>query len=140
MGNPVGPIYALQPFDDKDFQKVLRSVAGSGVALYFVAVNTDLNPNEFNKEEGLRRSLTRLFNLYLAAEASFRKALGIARDQGARAFELRTATSLARLLAGQGRAAEALPPLAAVYQTYSEGFETRDLQEARELLDRLSSR
>jgi predicted ATPase len=75
-----------------------------------------------------------------AAEASFRKALGIARDQGARAFELRTATSLGRLLAEQGRAAEALPPLAAVYQTYTEGFETRDLQDARELLDRLAPR
>ena len=37
-----------------------------------------------------------------------------------------------------GRADEALPPLAAVYQTYSEGFATRDLQAARELLDRLA--
>jgi len=37
--------------DDKDFQKILRAVAGSGVALYFVAVNTDLNPDEFNAEE-----------------------------------------------------------------------------------------
>jgi tetratricopeptide (TPR) repeat protein len=73
-----------------------------------------------------------------AAETSFRKALDVARGQGARAFELRTATSLGRLLAEQGRAAEALPPLAAVYQTYSEGFETRDLLEAREVLDRLS--
>ena len=75
-----------------------------------------------------------------AAEASFRKALDIARDQGARAFELRTATSLGRLLAAQGRAAEALPPLTAVYQTCTEGFATRDLQEARELLDRLADR
>ncbi len=75
-----------------------------------------------------------------AAEASFRKALGIARDQGARGFELRTATSLGRLLAEQGRGAEALPPLAAVYQTYTEGFETRDLQDARDLLDRLAPR
>jgi Ca-activated chloride channel family protein len=37
--------------EDRDFQKVLRAVTGSGVALYFVAVNTDLNPNEFNTEE-----------------------------------------------------------------------------------------
>jgi class 3 adenylate cyclase/tetratricopeptide (TPR) repeat protein len=74
-----------------------------------------------------------------AAEESFRKALGIAREQGAPAFELRAATSLVRLLAGQGRADEALAPLAAVYETYREGFETRDLTEARELLDQLSS-
>ncbi len=74
-----------------------------------------------------------------AAEAAFRKALGIARGQGARTFELRAATSLARLLAEQGRVGEALPTLAAVYQAYTEGFGTRDLQDARELLDRLSS-
>ena len=37
--------------DDKDFQKALKSVTASGVALYFVAVNTDLNPDEFNSEE-----------------------------------------------------------------------------------------
>jgi len=44
-----------------------------------------------------------------------------------------------RLLAGQGRAGEALPALTAVYQTYTEGLATRDLQEARELLGRLAS-
>jgi predicted ATPase len=73
-----------------------------------------------------------------AAEAAFRKALGIAHRHGARAFELRAAASLGRLLAGEGRASEALPALAAVYETYREGFETLDLKEARELLDRLS--
>src|SRR4029077_17207485 len=41
-------------------------------------------------------------------------------------------------LAEQGRAGEALPTLAAVYQTYTEGFETRELQDARKLLDRLA--
>jgi Ca-activated chloride channel family protein len=41
----------VNAIDDKDFQKILRSVSGSGVALYFVAVNTDLNPNEFATEE-----------------------------------------------------------------------------------------
>jgi len=73
-----------------------------------------------------------------AAERSFRKALDIARDQGARAFELRAATSLGSLLAEQGRGDEALPVLAAVYQAYTEGFATRDLIEARELLDLLA--
>ena len=75
-----------------------------------------------------------------AAEASLRKALVIARGQGARTFELRTATSLGSLLAAQGRGGEALPVLAAVYQTFREGFEARDLVEARELLDRLKAR
>jgi predicted ATPase len=75
----------------------------------------------------------------VAAEAVFREALGVARDQGAHLFELRSATSLARLLAGQGRADEALFLLTPLYQTYTEGFATRDLQEAREFLDRLIS-
>ena len=73
------------------------------------------------------------------AEAVFLRSLDTARGQGARAFELRTATSLGRLLAEQGRAGEALPPLAAAYRAFQEGFATRDLVEARQLLDRLSS-
>jgi tetratricopeptide (TPR) repeat protein len=74
-----------------------------------------------------------------AAEASFLRSLALARGQGARAFELRAATSLGRLLADQDRAGEARPPLAAVYGAFDEGLATRDLIEARELLDRLSS-
>jgi tetratricopeptide (TPR) repeat protein/energy-coupling factor transporter ATP-binding protein EcfA2 len=73
-----------------------------------------------------------------AAEAAFLKALGVARSQGARAFELRTATSLCHLLEEQGRGGEALPALAAAYQSFGEGFTTPDLMEARELLDRLA--
>jgi tetratricopeptide (TPR) repeat protein len=72
-----------------------------------------------------------------AAEAAFRKALEIARRQGARAFELRALTRLGRLLAEQGRGEEALPALANTYQAFPEGFATHDLTEARELLDRL---
>jgi tetratricopeptide (TPR) repeat protein len=75
----------------------------------------------------------------LAAEASYRKALDIARDQEARAYELRTATSLGRLLAEQGRVDEALALLAAVYQAFTEDFATHDLLEARGLLDQLIS-
>jgi Ca-activated chloride channel homolog len=41
----------VNSIEDKDFQKIQRAVAASGVALYFVAVNTDLNPDEFNTEE-----------------------------------------------------------------------------------------
>lgn len=74
-----------------------------------------------------------------AAEASFRKALEIARGQEARTFELRTATSLGRLLAEHGREDEALPVLSAAYQAFREGFETRDLTEAREVLDRMTA-
>jgi len=74
-----------------------------------------------------------------AAEASFRKALDVTHQQGARSFELRTATRLGRLLLDQGRAEEALPILNAACQAVQQGFETRDLKAARDLLARLSS-
>ncbi|HEX7183722.1 MAG TPA: TOMM system kinase/cyclase fusion protein [Thermoanaerobaculia bacterium] len=73
------------------------------------------------------------------AEASFRQALEIARQQGALALELRAAMSLGRLLRNQDRAGEALPLLAGVYGRFQEGFATRDLQEARRLLDELGA-
>jgi predicted ATPase len=87
----------------------------------------------------LRGELLRASGDAAEAEASFRQALDVARAQAARTFELRAAAGLGRLLAEQGRAGEALPPLAAAYAAFQEGFATRDLQEARELLDRLSS-
>jgi serine/threonine protein kinase/predicted ATPase len=72
-----------------------------------------------------------------AAEAAFLKSLEVALGRGARAYELRAATSLGLLLAEQGRASEARPALAAACQAFRDGFATRDLTAARELLDRL---
>ncbi|HVT19300.1 MAG TPA: AAA family ATPase [Thermoanaerobaculia bacterium] len=62
----------------------------------------------------------------------------IARQQGARTFELRTAMSLARLHADRGKREEARCLLAEVYGTFTEGFSTPDLVDARELLKALS--
>jgi TOMM system kinase/cyclase fusion protein len=62
----------------------------------------------------------------------------IARQQRARAFELRTAMSLAHLLRDQGKRPDARRQLAAVYETFTEGFSTPDLVAARELLTALS--
>jgi predicted ATPase len=72
------------------------------------------------------------------AEASFRKALSVAQAQGARLWELRGATSLARLWAEQGRRHEARHLLAPVYGWFTEGFDTADLKEAKGLLDELA--
>jgi predicted ATPase len=72
------------------------------------------------------------------AEASFRTALAIAREQGTRGYELRAATSLARLWREQGRRDEARDLLAPVYGWFTEGFDTRDLKEARAFLDQLA--
>jgi len=72
------------------------------------------------------------------AEDSFRAALAIAREQGARGYELRAATSLARLWHEHGRAAEARDLLAPIYSWFTEGFDTADLKEAKQLLDELA--
>jgi predicted ATPase len=72
------------------------------------------------------------------AEASFHKALEIARSQQAKSFELRTATSLARLWHQQGKSQEAYVLLAPVYNWFTEGFDTLDLKDAKALLDTLA--
>jgi predicted ATPase len=71
------------------------------------------------------------------AEACFQQALAIARRQQAKAWELRTATSLARLWQHQGKRAEARELLAPIYGWFTEGFDTTDLQEAKALLEGL---
>jgi predicted ATPase/DNA-binding winged helix-turn-helix (wHTH) protein len=68
------------------------------------------------------------------AEACFRQALDVARRQGALSWELRSATSLARLWSGQRRVNEARKLLGPVYRRFTEGFETADLVAARTLL------
>jgi predicted ATPase len=72
-----------------------------------------------------------------AAEALYRKALGIAREQEAKLWELRAAVSLARLWRDQGKHADARELLAPVYGWFTEGFDTQDLKEAKALLDEL---
>jgi class 3 adenylate cyclase/predicted ATPase len=71
------------------------------------------------------------------AEASFRRAITVARGQEARSLELRAAASLARLLAHQGRREEAHALLAPAYDWFTEGFDTADLTAAKALLDSL---
>ena len=71
------------------------------------------------------------------AAARYHRALAIAREQGARSVELRTATSLARLWRDQGKRAEARDLLAPVYGWFTEGFDTDDLQDAKALLEEL---
>ena len=73
-----------------------------------------------------------------AAEELYRKALSIAKEQGARLWELLAAVSLARLRRDQGRKAEARDLLAPVYGWFTEGFDTPDLKEAKAVLDELA--
>ena len=73
-----------------------------------------------------------------APERSFRAAMDDARERDAKWWELRAATSLARLWGEQGRRAESRDLLAPVYGWFTEGFDTADLKEAKALLDELA--
>jgi predicted ATPase len=72
------------------------------------------------------------------AETCYQQAIAIAQNQQAKSFELRTATSLARLWQLQGKRQEAHDLLAPVYGWFTEGFDTADLQEAKALLEALA--
>ena len=73
------------------------------------------------------------------AEAYFERALAVARQQQAKSWELRAAMSLARLWRDQGKVQQARELLAPVYGWFTEGFDTRDLKEAKALLEELAS-
>jgi class 3 adenylate cyclase/predicted ATPase len=72
------------------------------------------------------------------AQAYFERALDVARQQQAKSWELRAAMSMARLWRDQGKRDEARELLAPIYRWFTEGFDTRDLKEAKALLEELS--
>jgi predicted ATPase len=72
-------------------------------------------------------------------ESALRTALQVAEEQGAFLLKLRAATSLARLWRDHGKVRQARELLAPVYGWFTEGFDTLDLQEAKALLDELTS-
>ena len=72
------------------------------------------------------------------AERNFLASLDWARRQQAKMWELRTSTSLARLWQSQGKRQDAYELLAPVYGWFTEGFDTKDLQEAKALLDEIA--
>ena len=87
----------------------------------------------------LRGVLLTLMGDRVAAESSFRDAISLAQRQGAKFFELRAALDLARLWRDQGKVQQARKLLAPVYGWFAEGFDTRDLKEAKALLDALGA-
>jgi predicted ATPase len=74
------------------------------------------------------------------AEQCLRRAVALATRQGAKWFELRATTSLARLLAKQGSREQARTMLAEIEGWFTEGFDTADLKDAKALLDDLDGR
>jgi predicted ATPase len=73
------------------------------------------------------------------AEAYFERALGVAREQQAKSWELRAAMSMARLWHAQGMREKARALLAPIYGWFTEGFDTLDLKQAKVLPDALAS-
>ena len=73
------------------------------------------------------------------AQEYFERALAVARQQQAKSWELRAAMSLARLWRSQGKVQQAREQLAPIYGWFTEGFDTRDLKEAKALLEELAA-
>ena len=73
------------------------------------------------------------------AQSCFERAIEVARGQGAKSFQLRAATSLARLLQSANHREQARATLASIYDSFTEGFDTADLKDARVLLEELKS-
>jgi predicted ATPase/DNA-binding winged helix-turn-helix (wHTH) protein len=92
---------------------------------------------ERSEEHWCLPELLRIKGDLLQSEDHYRQALATARQQGALSWELRAATSLARLWQLQGKAADAYDLLSAVYGRFTEGFETIDLTSARALMENL---
>jgi predicted ATPase len=76
-------------------------------------------------------------DLQSEAESYFHKAIAVAQKQQAKSLELRASVSLVRLWQQQGKQREAHSMLSDIYNWFTEGFETKDLQEARALLEEL---
>jgi adenylate cyclase len=122
----------------------LRSIARCDEALN--VVSDALHRTEESGEREFAAELYRIEGMlaltqsrFVDAENSFRRAIEIARTQGARMWELRASRSLAGLLAKQGKREEARTTVADVYGWFTEGFDTADLKEAKTLLDKLSA-
>jgi adenylate cyclase len=84
--------------------------------------------------------VARIYPAREASEGACTRALELARNMGAKSLELRAATTLSRLWDEQGKSAAARQLLRTVYDSFTEGHDTRDLREAREQLERLTTK
>jgi tetratricopeptide (TPR) repeat protein len=114
---------------------------GEGLATLGAALAMVEETDERYCESDLHRLRAELLLLQgdeVEAEASLQLAIEVARRQEAKSWELRAITSLVRLWQRQGKVAEARQVLAGIYGWFSEGFDTPDLKEARELLEEIT--
>jgi predicted ATPase len=133
---------ALVPLDQLYFAKAYTELGQFVDASSCIdAAMATLEKNKDREAEILRLSgeialMEKLPNA-TKAEAFFERALAVSRQQQAKSWELRAAMSLARLWRSQGKAPQARELLAPVYGWFTEGFDTRDLKEAKALLNEL---
>ncbi len=106
-----------------------------------IQLSQSLNENYFNAEIQRVKGelLLKTGATQEEAEACFQQAITIAQQQSAKSWELRAATSLARLWQRQGKIAEARQMLAEIYGWFTEGFDTADLKDAKALLEECST-
>jgi len=133
----------LRPYGLARLGEALAQQGAYGAAL--TALREGLADQERTGQRRWEAELHRLEGLALVglnrleeAHAALEEALGVARRQQAKSYELRATTSLARLRGEQGRPAEARDLLAPIYGWFTEGFDTRDLRNAKTLLDQLT--
>jgi class 3 adenylate cyclase/tetratricopeptide (TPR) repeat protein len=110
------------------------ALIGDAMAMMQATSNRQLEP-EFHRLKGIALVGQ---NELAEGESALREAIRVARRRHMKAYELRAATSLARLWGEQGRRADARELLAPVYDWFTKGFDTADLKEAKALLDELA--
>jgi predicted ATPase len=106
--------------------------------LYRLQGTLRLQASVQRQESSVPNSQSPTSNPQAEAEACFQQAIEIARKQQAKSWELRATVSLARLWQSQGKKDQARQMLADIYGWFTEGFDTKDLQEAKALLEALS--
>ena len=120
--------------------KALASVEKTGERVYEAEVYRLKGELTLQQQSKVQSSKSQIPSPHTEAEAQacFHKAIDIARKQQAKSLELRAVMSLSRLWQQQGKTAEAHQMLAEIYGWFTEGFDTKDLQEAKALLKELS--
>jgi class 3 adenylate cyclase/predicted ATPase len=136
LGIPAYLSYLITAYADlRQFDEALRCIDEASAAI------------EKTKERWFEAEINRIAgqvalmgpeNDDVKAEAHFERALSVARQQQAKSWELRAAMSLARLWRSQGKVQQARELLAPAYGWFTEGFDTRDLKEAKALLEELA--
>ena len=149
LGALTEALAAANENEDRFYEAETYRLSGELLLKRHAEENENLNSEATEGTQRIRRPRHKRSNLqpvnrnadsYASqAQNCFERAIQVARGQSARSFELRATTSLARLLASQGRRDEAHAMLADIYNWFTEGFDTADLKEAKVLLGELGT-